>query len=58
MHSTRSCRQFLRTSTAAGIGLSALGHERARAAAPNDNLRVPSIGVVGSIGSMERTQVN
>lgn len=50
-------RHFLRTSAAAGLGLSALGMSRGRAASPNGKLRVLSIGVVGTIGAADRHAV-
>ena len=50
-------RNFLRTSAAAGMGLSALGMQRALAASPNGKLRVLSIGVVGTIGEADRHAV-
>lgn len=50
-------RNFLRNSAAAGIGLSALGLSRAHGAGGNGKLRVLSIGVVGTIGKADRTQV-
>ena len=57
MTSSLSRRHFLRSSAAAGLGLSALGLGRARAASPNGKLRVLSIGVVGTQGTYDRTQV-
>ena len=57
MTSSLSRRHFLRSSAAAGLGLSALGLGRARAASPNGKLRVLSIGVVGTQGAYDRTQV-
>ena len=59
MHSALRRRHFLQSATAAGLGLSALGLGlgRARPASPNGKLRVLSIGVVGTIGKMDRTQV-
>lgn len=50
-------RSFLRTSAAAGIGLTAFGSSRARAASPNGKLRVLSIGVIGTIGRNDRLSV-
>lgn len=52
-----SRRSFLRQSTAAGIGLSALGLSRAHGAAAKGKLRVLSIGVMGTIGKADRTQI-
>lgn len=57
MKSTLNRRTFLRSSAAAGLGLSTLGVSRARAASPNGKLRVLSIGVVGTIGAADRKQV-
>ena len=57
MTSSLNRRHFLRTSTAAGLGLSALGLGRARGASPNGKLRVLSIGVVGTQGAYDRSQV-
>jgi predicted dehydrogenase len=57
MHAIQSRRRFLQSTAAAGLGLSALGLPRARAASPNDKLRVLSIGVVGTIGRSDRLQV-
>jgi len=54
-HSTR--RKFLTNSAAAGLGLTALGMPRVRAASPNGKLRVLSIGVVGTIGEADRKAV-
>ena len=54
---TLNRRHFLRSSAAAGLGLSALGMPRARAASPNGKLRVLSIGVVGTIGKADRRAV-
>ena len=54
MKITHSRRDFIRSSAAAGLGLSALGLQRARAASPNGKLRVLSIGVVGTIGEADR----
>lgn len=50
-------RHFLRSTAAAGLGLTALGMSRARAASPNGKLRVLSIGVVGTIGEADRKAV-
>jgi predicted dehydrogenase len=57
MNSHTSRRHFLRSSAAAGLGLSALGLPRARAASPNGKLRVLSIGVMGTIGLADRRAV-
>ena len=57
MKTTLSRRHFLQSSAAAGLGLTALGMSRARAASPNGKLRVLSIGVVGTIGEADRKQV-
>ena len=54
---TLNRRHFLQTSAAAGLGLTALGIPRARAASPNGKLRVLSIGVVGTIGAADRHAV-
>ena len=54
---TLNRRHFLRSSAAAGLGLTALGMPRARAASPNGKLRVLSIGVVGTIGEADRKSV-
>lgn len=50
-------RSFLRTTAAAGFGVSALGIPMARAASPNGKLRVLSIGVIGTIGAADRHAV-
>lgn len=47
----------MRSSAAAGLGLTAFGLSRARAASPNGKLRVLSIGVVGTIGKADRHAV-
>ena len=52
-----SRRHFLRTTATAGLGLTTLGLSRARAASPNGKLRVLSIGVVGTIGGVDRHNV-
>jgi predicted dehydrogenase len=52
-----SRRHFLRSSAAAGLGLSVLGLPRAGAVSPNGKLRVLSIGVVGTIGAADRHAV-
>ncbi len=57
MNSILNRRHFLRSSAAAGIGLSTLGMQRAHAASPNGKLRVLSIGVVGTIGAADRKSV-
>jgi hypothetical protein len=54
-HTSR--RNFIRSSAAASIGLTALGIPFARAASPNAKLRVLSIGVVGTIGEADRKAV-
>lgn len=58
MKITQSRRNFLRSSAAAGIGLSAVSLQSIRAANTNSKLRVLSIGVVGTIGEADRKQVN
>src|SRR5690349_10829546 len=60
-------RQFLRTSAAAGVSLSAgswLSHLQAapsavtpRSIAPNDKLNVLVVGVIGTIGAKDRKEV-
>ena len=52
-------RRFLWTTGAAGIGLSGLGRSQTRepAVAATSKLRVLSIGVVGTIGRVDRKQV-
>ena len=57
MKTALSRRHFLHNSAAASLGLVTLGRSRARAASPNDKLRVLSIGVVGTIGRSDRLQV-
>lgn len=57
MSQSFSRRHFLRSSAAAGLGLTALGMPRVRAASPNGKLRVLSIGVVGTIGAADRKNV-
>ncbi len=51
-----SRRSFLQSS-AAGVGLSTLGHVPFVQSGANDKLRVLSIGVVGTIGGKDRRQV-
>jgi predicted dehydrogenase len=52
-------RRFLQGSAAAGIGFSPIVRSQTRQAtvAPNSKLKVLSIGVVGTIGRQDRTQV-
>lgn len=52
-------RHFLRTAGAAGVGLSSNARSQAhvRAVSPNSKLRVLSIGVVGTIGGTDRSEV-
>ncbi len=50
-------RHFLQSTTAAGLGVSALGLPTLRAANTNSKLRVLSIGVVGTIGKADRMAV-
>ena len=52
-------RRFLQDSAAAGIGFSPIVRSQTRQAtvAPNSKLKVLSIGVVGTIGRQDRTQV-
>ena len=56
--SAQSRRQFLRSSAFAGIGVSTLGLSGLRAAPANSKLRVLSIGVIGTIGGNDRSQVS
>jgi len=58
MKSIHTRRDFLKTSTAAGIGLSALSLQSLKAANTNSKLRVLSIGVIGTIGEADRKQVS
>ena len=53
-------RRFMWTTGAAGIGLSSIVRAQSRepAVSPNSKLRVLSIGVVGTIGKVDRTQVS
>ena len=57
MNPLHNRRSFIRSSAAAGLGLTAFGMSRARAASPNGKLRVLSIGVVGTIGKSDRKAV-
>ena len=57
MKTALSRRHFLHPTAAASLGLATLGRSQARAASPNDKLRVLSIGVVGTIGRSDRLQV-
>ena len=59
MESPLNRRKFLWTTGAAGIGLATAARSFAQAPAvsPNSKLRVLSIGVVGTIGGTDRTQV-
>ena len=57
MNPNHTRRHFLLQSAAAGLGLSSLGLSRAYGAGSNGKLRVLSIGVVGTIGKADRTQV-
>ena len=52
-----SRRDFLRTTSAAGLTVAALGLPRPAAAQSNPKVRVLSIGVVGSIGAADRRQI-
>ena len=60
MPATINRRRFLWTTGAAGLGLSSIVRAQTRqpAVAPNSKLRVLSIGVVGTIGVVDRTQVS
>ena len=53
-------RRFMWTTGAAGIGFSSIlrAQSPGRAVSPNSKLRVLSIGVVGTIGKADRTQVS
>ncbi|MHC5024513.1 MAG: Gfo/Idh/MocA family protein [Planctomycetota bacterium] len=54
-----SRRDFLRSTTALGVGVMAVGAApRPASARPDTTLRVLSIGVVGTIGGTDRTQVH
>ncbi len=53
---TTSRRHFIFSGTAAGLGLLA-GSQRVRAVSPNGKLRVLSIGVIGTIGGADRSNV-
>lgn len=59
MPHTMNRRRFLWTTGAAGLGLSAIGRAQTGGAAvsPNSKLRVLSIGVVGTIGEVDRKNV-
>lgn len=57
MKTRHSRRSFLRQSAAAGLGLGALGFPTLRAAEPAGKLRVLSVGVIGTVGKADRTQV-
>ena len=60
MSSPYSRRRFLWTTGVAGIGLSSIARSQGsatKAVSPNSKLRVLSIGVVGTIGGVDRTQV-
>jgi len=52
-----SRRDFLRTAGAAGVSVVTMGLSRRAAAQSNSNVRVLSIGVVGSIGATDRRQI-
>lgn len=52
-----SRRDFLRTAGAAGVSVATMGLSRPAAAQSNSNVRVLSIGVVGSIGATDRRQI-
>ena len=57
---TNSCsrRDFLRSTTALGVGVMALGVPRLASARPYTRLRVLSIGVIGTIGGTDRRNVH
>jgi predicted dehydrogenase len=57
MNSTPSRRDFLRSTSAAGLGVATLGLRRASAVPKNSKLAVLSIGVIGSIGETDRKQI-
>ena len=52
-----SRRDFLRTAGVAGVSVATMGLSRPAAAQSNSNVRVLSIGVVGSIGATDRRQI-
>ena len=58
MNSNFSRRDFLYTAGAAGIGAATFGLPRIVTAHPESKVRVLSIGVVGTIGGHDRSQVN
>lgn len=57
MNSQITRRNFLRSTVAASLSLTAAGLPRAHALSQNGKLRVLSIGVVGTVGGLDRTQV-
>jgi len=57
MSSILSRRAFLRSTSAAGFGVAALGLPRVASAQKNGKLAVLSIGVIGSIGGTDRKQI-
>ena len=50
-------RNFLLSTAAAGLGVATLGLPRARAVSANGKLRVLSIGVIGTVGGTDRSNV-
>ena len=50
-------RNFLHSTAAAGLGVATLGLPRARAVSANGKLRVLSIGVIGTVGGTDRSNV-
>ena len=57
MNSHLDRRRFLKSSAAAGLGISTFGVPNILAATTGDKLRVLSIGVIGTIGGTDRKQV-
>ena len=57
MTSSISRRAFLRTTGATGLGIATLGRRAFARPQANDRVQVLSIGVVGSIGGHDRSQV-
>lgn len=57
MSSNLSRREFLHSTGAAGLGLTTLGLALREPIAPNDKVRVLSIGVIGTIGGTDRREV-
>lgn len=57
MHHSLSRRRFIQSTSAAGLGIAAMDLSAMNRIAPNSRVNVLSIGVVGSIGGTDRSQV-